>query len=81
MTILLIVSLLIIWFYGVQLALWLYALFFRKSNNLAKYAGPKGNGSWAIVTGATAGIGLAFCQVSESEMEMDNVYNTIIYAF
>lgn len=61
MTILVAVGLILVWFYGVQLALWIYCLFFRKSDNLEKYKSP--NGSWAIVTGATAGIGLAYCEV------------------
>jgi hypothetical protein len=60
--ILVLTGLLIIWFYGIQLALWVYGLLFRK-NSLEKYKGREGN-SWAIVTGATAGIGLAFCEVS-----------------
>lgn len=61
-TILVLAGLLILWFYGVQLALWVYGLFFRK-NSLEKYK-RKGGSSWAIVTGATAGIGLAFCEVT-----------------
>lgn len=59
-TLLAIVSFIIVWYYGIQLALWLYCLFFRK-NSLQKYK--NGRDSWAIVTGSTAGIGLAFCEV------------------
>lgn len=60
-TILVLTGLVVLWFYGIQLALWIYGLFFRK-NSLQKYQGKDGK-SWAIVTGATAGIGLAFCEV------------------
>ena len=60
-TLLVLTGLLIIWFYGIQLALWIYGLFFRK-NSLEKYKSKEGN-NWAIVTGATAGIGVAFCEV------------------
>lgn len=62
MTILLLVGLLLIWFYGLQLALWIYCLFFRK-NSLEKYKNRSGEKNWAIVTGSTAGIGLGFCEV------------------
>lgn len=35
----------------------IYALFFRKGYDLLK----RYNGGWAIITGATDGIGLAYC--------------------
>lgn len=68
MTIIVLVGALLVWFYGLQLALWIYCLFFRnrkgKGDNLEKYKDTDTDtGSWAIVTGATAGIGLAFCEV------------------
>lgn len=62
MTFLFLVALILIWFYGIQLALWIYCLYFRK-NSLQKYK--SSNQSWALVTGATAGIGLAFCEVAK----------------
>lgn len=66
MSILLLVGLLLIWFYGLQLALWIYCLFFRK-NSLEKYKNRAGEKTWAIVTGSTAGIGLGFCEVISQE--------------
>lgn len=63
MLLLAVTGLLLIWLYGVPLALWIYCLFFRK-NSLEKYKNPRGDGNnWAIVTGSTAGIGLGFCEV------------------
>lgn len=68
MTILLLTGLLLIWVFGVQLALWIFCLFFRK-NSLEKYKKKLENGgkSWAIVTGSTSGIGLGFCEVKAFE--------------
>lgn len=63
MSILLLIGSIIIWYYGIQLSLWIYCLFFRK-NSLQKYKSSPNGKSWAIATGSTAGIGLAFCEVS-----------------
>ena len=60
------VGLVLLWFYGVQVGTWIFCLFFRK-NSLKKYQS-NDKKSWAIVTGATAGIGLAFCEVHKLSM-------------
>jgi len=57
------VGVLLIWFYGGQLALWVFCLFFRNGRESLKKYQDNSRQSWAIVTGATSGIGLAFCQV------------------
>lgn len=54
---------LLLWFYGIRVAVWVFCLFFRHGKNSLKKYQDGSRPSWAIVTGATSGIGLAFCEV------------------